>query len=95
MAITLPEETRQALATALRAYFRTEHGEEIGDLRASFLLAFVLKEIGPSIYNQAVRDVQAHLSGVVSDLGANLYEPEFGHTTEARTRGRQATRGRR
>jgi uncharacterized protein (DUF2164 family) len=91
MAITLPDETQGELVQALKGYFRDERGEEIGDLQASFLLDFVLKEIGPSVYNQAVRDVQAHLSGVVSDLGATLYEPEYGHSTEARTRRRQAS----
>ena len=80
MAILLPDETRKALVDAIRHYFQDERDEEIGDLQASFFLDFVLKEVGPSIYNQAVRDAQANLQRVVSDLDVTLHEPEFGYS---------------
>ena len=80
MAITLPEDTQKALVYSIKRYFLEERGEEIGDLQAGFLLAFVLQEIGPSIYNQAVKDAQASLQGVVTDLDLTLHEPEFGYS---------------
>jgi uncharacterized protein (DUF2164 family) len=80
MAITLPDETRKTLIDAIKWYFVEEREEEIGDLQATFLLDFVIKEIGPSIYNQAIRDAQASLQGAVVDLDVNLSEPEFGYT---------------
>jgi uncharacterized protein (DUF2164 family) len=78
MAIDLPAEAKQALVDEIKHYFRTERDEEIGDLQAGFLLDFVLETIGPSIYNQAVRDAQAKLQTAVADLDVTLYRPEAG-----------------
>lgn len=78
MALTLPDDTRDRLAAVLQGYFRDERDEEIGSLQALFLLDFVLKEIGPSVYNQAIRDAQAHLHAVLADLDVTLYEREGG-----------------
>ncbi|HET6566987.1 MAG TPA: DUF2164 domain-containing protein [Rhodothermales bacterium] len=86
MPITLPDETKEELVASIKHYFLDERDEEIGDLQASLILDFILKEIGPSIYNQAVRDAQASLQGTVADLDATLYEPELGYTAERRTR---------
>lgn len=85
MAIELRDEQKQEIVAAIKRYFLDERDEEIGDLGASFLLEFVLKEIGPSIYNQAIRDAQAALQRTVGDLDLTLHEPEFGYTTERRT----------
>lgn len=80
MAIVLPDETTKALVNAIRHYFLEEHDQEIGELQASFFLDFVLKEIGPSIYNQAVKDAQSSLQRFVTDLDLTLHEPEFGYS---------------
>ena len=86
MAVVLPDETRTEVIAALKRYFSDEREEEIGDLQAAFLLDFILKEVGPSIYNQAIKDAQASLQRTVTDLDLTLHEPEFGHTTDVRTR---------
>jgi uncharacterized protein (DUF2164 family) len=75
MAIALPDETKKALVTAIKHYFSKERDEEIGELAASFFLDFVLEEIGPSIYNQGIRDAQASLQRTVADLDVNLCKP--------------------
>lgn len=80
MAIVLPDETEKALVNAVKHYFLEERGDEIGDLQASFFLEFVLKEIGPTIYNQAIKDAQTSLQRVVTDLDITLHEPEFGYS---------------
>lgn len=84
MAITLPEETTREVIASIKGYFLDERDEEIGDLQAAFILEFVLKEIGPSIYNQAIRDAQASLQRAVGDLDLTLHEPEFGYAAERR-----------
>jgi len=53
--------------------------QEIGDLKASLLLKYVLKEIGPSICNQAVADAQARMGEMVGEIDGTCYEPEFGY----------------
>jgi uncharacterized protein (DUF2164 family) len=64
--------------------------EPIGNVAAGGLLGFLLEEIGPSIYNQAVRDVQERLQLRVSELDLDVHEDEFGYWRKFdRTRGRK------
>lgn len=86
MAISLPEETRKELVSSIVGFFMDERGEEIGGLQASILLDFVLKEVGPSIYNQGVKDAQAMIQSSVADLDLTLNEPEFGYSAQKRGR---------
>jgi uncharacterized protein (DUF2164 family) len=51
--------------------------EPIGDLPAGLLLNFFLEEIGPAIYNGAIRDAQARKQQRVADLDGELYADEF------------------
>lgn len=41
------------------------------------LLDYFLREIGPSVYNQAIADAQAYLEDRVADLSGACYETEF------------------
>ena len=74
MAITIPDDVRKDLAEAIKGYFRDERDEEIGDLQAGFLLDFVVREIGPAVYNQALADAQGYLRNVIGDLDVTLGE---------------------
>ena len=67
---------RQAGATIER-YFREHRDEKIGNIAAGGLLGFLLEEIGPSIYNKAVADVQERLQARVADLDFEVHEEEF------------------
>ena len=46
---------------------------------AGALLGFFLQEIAPSIYNQAVAEVQERLQLRVSELDIEVHEDEFGY----------------
>ncbi len=81
MAIDLPKETRQQLTASIKHYFVENLNEEIGDLKAALFLDFCVKEIGASIYNQAISDAQAYMENKVSDLESSCYEPEFSYWT--------------
>jgi uncharacterized protein (DUF2164 family) len=48
---------------------------------AGLLLNFFLEEIGPAIYNQAIRDAQARIQQRVSDLDGELYSDAFQYWT--------------
>ena len=78
MAIELPKETEEQLIGSIKQYFSEHLDTEIGDLKAKLLLGFVLKEIGPTIYNQAVLDAQTCMQNMVSEIEGTCYEPEFG-----------------
>jgi uncharacterized protein (DUF2164 family) len=79
MAVALaPDAKKQAIASIQR-YFREEWDQDVGDLKADLLLDYLLREIGPSIYNGAIGDAQAYLRDRLADLEAACYEKEFGY----------------
>ena len=77
MAIELSQETKQQLIESIKQYFVENMDEEVGDLKALLLLEFCMKEIGPTIYNQAISDAQTFMRDKVSDLDGSCFEPEF------------------
>lgn len=84
MAIELPSRTRTALIESLQAFAREAHDLEWGVIATERHLDYVLEEIGPAIYNRAVRDVQARLGSVVADLDMDLSLVEMGYSARQR-----------
>ncbi|WLD94238.1 DUF2164 domain-containing protein [Alkalihalobacillus sp. AL-G] len=68
----IPKEDRDQLVRSIQAYFLDERGEEIGDLAAGLLLDFFIKEMGPYVYNQGVRDAKDVLQQKVMNLEEDL-----------------------
>jgi uncharacterized protein (DUF2164 family) len=79
MTVALNKESRATAVTSIERYFKDELDEKIGNIRAAALLNFFLEEIGPSIYNQAVADVQERLIGRVTEVDIECHEDEFGY----------------
>ena len=77
MTIELTKENRSQAIASIERYFREHMEEQIGNVAAGGLLGFILEEIGPSIYNKAVADVQERLLARVSDLDFEVHEDEF------------------
>lgn len=86
--IELSKQTREDAIASIKRYFEENLPEPIGDLPAGLLLNFFLEEIGPAIYNQAIKDAQTHLQQRIADLDGELYEDEFQYwpRTEAKHR---------
>ncbi len=76
MRIQLSHERRQTLVAATQAYFRDQHDDDIGELKASLILDFFLKQLAPSVYNEAIRDAQRFIQDKLIDLEGELYEAE-------------------
>ncbi|MBN2416940.1 DUF2164 domain-containing protein [bacterium] len=77
MSITLEKEKQTRIIESIKHYFREHLEDDIGDLKASLLLDYVLTEIGPVVYNQAILDAQKILAEKVGDLDSACYQPEF------------------
>jgi len=77
MAIQLPKDAEAFLIGSIQRYAAQELEVELGQLKAKLFLDFVLKEIGPSVYNLAIADAQATLLSRVEELGVDRYEAEF------------------
>ncbi len=88
MAIELEKDARAAAIASILRYAEAEFDEPLGNLQSGALLDFILAEIGPSIYNKAVKDVQDRLMARVSEVDAELYQVEFAHWPKSTRRGR-------
>lgn len=75
--IELTREARQQAIQSIERYFRENMDEPLGNVAAGGLLGFFLEEIGPSIYNKAVADVQERLAARVSEVDIEVHEEEF------------------
>jgi uncharacterized protein (DUF2164 family) len=75
--ITISDDARTQAVAALRSYFAEHLDEEIGDLKAGLLLDFILTELGPTVYNQAIADARAFFEERSGDLAAVCYREEF------------------
>ena len=79
MTIELAKEARQQAIESIERWFREHRDERIGNIAAGALLGFLLEEIGPSVYNRAVADVQERLGARVAELDIEVHEDEFGY----------------
>lgn len=79
MAIELQKEIRKNAIASIQRYFSENMATRIGNIQAGALLGFFVEEIGPSIYNQAVLDVQERLLPRISELDLEIHEEEFVH----------------
>ena len=79
MSVELSREARQEAIKSIERWFEQERGERIGNIAAGALLGFLLEEIGPSIYNRAVDDVQKRLGARIAELDIEVHEDEFGY----------------
>jgi uncharacterized protein (DUF2164 family) len=66
--IELKKETKQDIVNSIKQFFVNEQDEEISYFQASLLLDFILAEIGPHIYNQAIADAYSLMSDKLEDL---------------------------
>jgi uncharacterized protein (DUF2164 family) len=74
--IRLSDDRRQQLLTALKSYFAAEFDDPLSDFRAEGLLDFFVRELGPPIYNQGVRDAAAYVQAKLTDIEGDVYERE-------------------
>jgi uncharacterized protein (DUF2164 family) len=79
MEIKIKKEVEKQLVASVQRYCAEDLGLELGELPASLFLRFCLREIGPSIYNQAIADAQAYFQEKAADLENSCFAEEFGH----------------
>ncbi|MGP4082730.1 DUF2164 domain-containing protein [Pseudalkalibacillus sp. R45] len=72
MTLKIPKEEREQLVRNIQGYFIDERGEEIGDLAAGLMLDFFLKEAGPYVYNQGVRDAKKLLQDKMMNIEEDM-----------------------
>jgi uncharacterized protein (DUF2164 family) len=76
MRIRLSPERRASLLSAAKRYFSAEFDEVLSDFRAEQLLDFFVRELGPPVYNQGVRDASSYVQAKLADIDGEVYERE-------------------
>ena len=76
MRIRLSDERRADLVTRIQAHLRENFDDDVGELKAGLLLEFFVKELGPAVYNQAIKDAHDFVAEKLIDLEGEFYEPE-------------------
>ena len=79
MTIEISKEAKKQAIESIERYFLEYMDERIGNIAAGALLGFFLEEVGPTIYNQAVTDVQERLQNRVMEIDVEVHESEFGY----------------
>jgi uncharacterized protein (DUF2164 family) len=74
--VRLSPDRRAVLLESLVAYYATEFDETLSPFRAESLVDFFVKELGPPVYNQGVRDAAAYMQAKLGDIEGEVYERE-------------------
>ena len=76
MRIQLSADRRARLMRSIKQHFIDEFDDEISDFRAQALLDFFVRELGPPVYNQGVRDASSYIQDKLTDIEGEVYERE-------------------
>lgn len=76
MRIKLEEERKAEISQALVNLYATEFDEKLSQFRADEIVEFMLSQIGPSQYNQAIGDARKYMAEKLDDLDMEFHEPD-------------------
>ncbi len=76
MRIRLAPERRAMLLEAIARFYREEFDETLSEFRAAAILDFFVRELGPPVYNQGVRDAAGYVQEKLVDIEGEVYERE-------------------
>jgi uncharacterized protein (DUF2164 family) len=76
MRIRLDPDRRSMLLDAIANFYRDEFDEPLSDFRAATLLDFFVRELGPPVYNQGVRDAAGYIQDKLTDIEGEIFELE-------------------
>jgi len=66
--IKLTQPIKEKIIYELQSFFENEREEDLGNIGAELLVDFILKEVGPMIYNQALIDVHELMEEKLDDI---------------------------
>ena len=78
MRIRLDPERRSMLLDSIVRFHETEFDERLSEFRAASLLDFFVRELGPPVYNQGVRDAAGYMQEKLIDIEGDVFELEPG-----------------
>jgi uncharacterized protein (DUF2164 family) len=76
MRIQLSDDRRARLLRSVKQHFLDEFDEPISDFRADGLIDLFVRDLGPPVYNQGVRDAARFIQEKLTDIEGEVYERE-------------------
>lgn len=76
MRIKLDEDRKDRIVQALIHFVSAEFDEDMSRFRAEAMVDFMLRQIGPSQYNQAIADARKYMAEKIEDLDTEFFEPD-------------------
>jgi uncharacterized protein (DUF2164 family) len=74
--VELSDERKSDILRKLAELYAQEFDETLSPFRAEQILAFFMKNLGPSVYNQAIQDARGFMMERLDDLDATFYEKD-------------------
>jgi uncharacterized protein (DUF2164 family) len=72
----IPFDQKKALMEKIQYYMQIELGESLGDLATENMIEFMLKTLGPLVYNEALKDARSVVNERILSLEDELYTLE-------------------
>jgi uncharacterized protein (DUF2164 family) len=76
MRIRLTDDRRDLMLDSIQRFFAERLDQEVSKFQAQHMLDFFVQELGPPVYNQAIGDARAFMTGKLDDLEGEFYEPD-------------------
>lgn len=73
LTMKIPREQKAVIIKNVQVYFEEERSENIGELGADLLVDFMMKELAPYIYNQAIEDARRLVVEKMSQIEDELF----------------------
>ena len=77
MNIKINKETEKQIISSIKQFFSKELEDDIGDLKAMRVMDYFIKEIAPSVYNQAISDARGYIEDKAAELDNIHFVNEF------------------
>jgi len=74
--VRLDDSGRERVLRSLSKFFDAELDVQLSAFQADRILDFFVKELGPAVYNQAIRDAHGFVRDKLEDLDAEFFETE-------------------
>lgn len=76
--IRLSPDRRASLLAALQHHWEDTFDEPLSAFRAEGLVDFFVRQLGPPVYNQGVRDATGYIQDRLADIEGEIHEPDTG-----------------
>lgn len=76
ISVKLTKEQRAGLIRDVQTFFYDERNETIGELAADQLIDFMIRTVGPYVYNKAIGDTRNFLQEKMAQLDDEIYTLE-------------------